>query len=289
MAIIDDLLDVAAAGDQVSHLWVNEVANRANTNTTNITANTTAINALNTLRDELKVTIGTGLSVNYTGGRLLLPNGNYVTIAPGVLTVPASSTVTVYVDAAGVVAQSVIVPPAAWCMARVTTDASAVTAIDVAPVRYLLDRPQKIVQAVKSSITNLNPDGISYGVPGWNPIENDGAVMNGGSGVITVPAGWRIRVEASVLLYSTAITSLDAKLALFNGVVEMKTLDWLRVPAPVAAPTVMMLQGFYETRADQNLGGVGGNASLTLQVLCRTGTSSTIQADNNTMIQVWRI
>lgn len=288
MALIDELTDVAAAGDQVTHTWVNLVSNAATNNATNIAANTTAISQINTARNELLVTAGSGLSVNFNGGRLILPGGTYITVAPGSLTVPASSIVWVFVNSSGAVAQSTIVPPAAWELAKVTTDATAVTAIDVAPTRYLLDRPRLLVQAVKSTVTNLSADGISYGIPGWTASKNDGSVLNTGSGVITIPATWRVRVEASVLVYSSGVTSLEGKLALFNGTTEIKTLDWLRNPTPASSPSVMVLQGFYETRLDQNLGGVGGNATLTLQLLFRTGTSSTIQADNNTMWQVWR-
>lgn len=288
MAIIDDITDIPAAGDQVSHLWLLDVASKIQANQTNITANTTAINQINTARNELLVTAGTGLSVNFNGGRLILPNGSYITVAPASLAVPASSVVWVFVNSAGTVQHSTIVPPAAWEIARVTTDATAVTAIDVAPHRYLLDRPQKIVQAVKSTNTNLNPDGISYGIPGFNAPVNVGSVFNPSSGVLTIPATWRIRVEASVLVYSTGVTSLDGKLSLFNGTTEMKCLSWLRVPTPAQAPSVMMLQGFYETREDQDIGGVNGTASITLQLLFRTGTASFISADNNTTLQVWR-
>lgn len=287
MATIDDITDLANSGDTVSHLWVNDVGSKIQTNTTNITSLTTRTLNLETVRDEFKVTAAAGLSVNYLGGTVRLSNGTYAVIAPGTIPVPASATSFVFVNASGGVAVSTTRPVDGLELARVTTNATLVTEIVNTPIRQAFNRPQKIIEAVKSNTTNLNPDGVSYGIPGWTLIRNEGGVMNGGSGVITLPPSWRVRVEASVNVASSVSTVLSGKLSLFNGTTELKIIDALSVPTPIVAPSGMVLSGTYETREDQNLGG-SPNATLTLQLQFRQGTSAQILGDNNTMLQVWR-
>jgi hypothetical protein len=80
-------------------------------------------------RDELIVTAGTGLNVNYTGGRCLLPTGAIVTIGTGSLTLANNATNYVYVDATGVVRGGVILPQFYFLLATVTTVAGAISGL----------------------------------------------------------------------------------------------------------------------------------------------------------------
>jgi hypothetical protein len=286
MATIDDITDIGNSGDQVSHLWVNDVGSKISANISNINTLNTNVTTLQTLRDEFKVSLATGLTVSYLGGSVRLSSGTYAVVANGSIVLPASSTSFVFVNSLGVVATSTARPVDALEMAVVTTDATSVTNISPVPKREAFNRPQKLIEAVKNGVANLNPDGISYGIPGWTLIRNEGGIMNAGSGVITVPASWRIRAEATVNVSSPNATVLSGKLSLYNGGTELKILDGLSVPTPLVAPSGMILNGSYETREDQTLGGTG---TLTLQLQFRQGTAASIAGDNNTVLRLWRV
>lgn len=80
---------------------------------------------------ELKVTKGTGLTVNYTGGNPSLETGLKVTIAPGSVTVSDNTVNYVFVESStGVVKVSTIIPSRWFPMAAVTAVAGQITNID---------------------------------------------------------------------------------------------------------------------------------------------------------------
>lgn len=80
-------------------------------------------------RDEHKVTAAAGLNINYTGGGYTIDTGLKLTIAPGTLALPPSSVSYVFIDNAGTVGSSTIIP-SRWCvLAQVSTNANAVTAV----------------------------------------------------------------------------------------------------------------------------------------------------------------
>ena len=71
---------------------------------------------------------GTGLAVNYTGGNYR-NNGVLTAVAAGSITLPVSTTGTIYVGTGGVVAASASLPDGATPLYSFTTSASAVTSL----------------------------------------------------------------------------------------------------------------------------------------------------------------
>lgn len=83
---------------------------------------------VNSLKANLLVTAGSGLSINYAAGSALLGNV-FTSIAPGNRIVPASTTTIIYLSKAGSVIASNNVPVVRYLLAAVTTDTVSVTNI----------------------------------------------------------------------------------------------------------------------------------------------------------------
>lgn len=79
--------------------------------------------------NELKVTAGSGLNFSYTGGVVILENGNVATISPGALVATNNATNWVFVDTSGVVAVSTTEPTSKMILATVVTSAGAISAV----------------------------------------------------------------------------------------------------------------------------------------------------------------
>lgn len=71
---------------------------------------------------------GTGLIVNYTGGNYR-NNGTLTAVAAGAITLPASTTGTIYVSTAGVITATASIPDGATPLYSFVTSAGAVTAL----------------------------------------------------------------------------------------------------------------------------------------------------------------
>ncbi len=80
-------------------------------------------------RDELLVTAGSGLSVNYRGGRVLLPNGTIFTVGAGTLALADNTVNQIFVDATGVVRAGAVLPQFFFLLATVTTVAGAISGL----------------------------------------------------------------------------------------------------------------------------------------------------------------
>jgi hypothetical protein len=95
--------------------------------------------------NELRVTAGNGLTINYVGGTVILPDSTSQTINAGTLAVPNNSTVIVHVTTTGTIAAAVNPPVTRLDLARVTTVAGAVTTIsDLRPRFRILPRADAI-------------------------------------------------------------------------------------------------------------------------------------------------
>ncbi|MBW4677768.1 MAG: hypothetical protein KME52_28370 [Desmonostoc geniculatum HA4340-LM1] len=87
-------------------------------------------------RDTFKVTASTGLSIAYQGGSVTLPSGVILAIAPGTLSVTASTTNYVFINRTGSVQSSTTRPLFGIILAEITTSTNAVTGIVDARPRY---------------------------------------------------------------------------------------------------------------------------------------------------------
>lgn len=89
--------------------------------------------------DQLKATAGTGLSVNYTSGAVLI-NGAIATVSAAAISVPDDSTVILYVTTAGTVAQAIsaLVPVAAYRFAQVVSISGEIDTITDLRSRFAL-------------------------------------------------------------------------------------------------------------------------------------------------------
>lgn len=81
-------------------------------------------------RDTFKITAGTGLTINYQGGAVLLPSASsVVTVAPGTLSVPNNATSYIYLDSSGALATATSPPILSRVLAKVMTSAGAISSI----------------------------------------------------------------------------------------------------------------------------------------------------------------
>lgn len=97
-------------------------------------------------RDEFKVIPGTGLSVAYTGGRVLLPNNTYATVAPGTATLADNATNYLYLNPDGTVGVGTSLPLVGFPLAQITTAAGAISGAiaDLRPRHRILPRVNAI-------------------------------------------------------------------------------------------------------------------------------------------------
>lgn len=97
-------------------------------------------------RDALKVTAGTGLSANYTGGIVLLPNNTQAAIAPGIIALANDAVNYVFVTDAGAVASATALPLTCFPLAAITTVAGSISGAiaDLRPRYRVLPRQNAI-------------------------------------------------------------------------------------------------------------------------------------------------
>lgn len=287
MVLIDDLGDSANSGDQVSHLWVNAVSTTLTTHTTQIGGLQTSIGAINQKLGELIVTAGAGLTASFTGGVFLNSSGSYVTIAPGSIVVPANATTKIYVSEAGVISQGATVPPRALELATVVSNATDITSVSTAPRLKAGVEPVKIVEAYLNNQTDWQ-SGVKGGIAGWSAPVNQGGVLNVNSGLITLPAAARYRVEVSLaLLAQSTATNVRVGLSLYGGTNELKILDTIHT-ANVVGGEYMILNGFYETRTGNSLG-AGVVCRFELGVDYSSSSPLRLKPDENNAFTLWRL
>jgi microcystin-dependent protein len=128
-------------------------------------------------RNRIKVSVGTGLAVSYSGASILLADGSQVVLVAGSLTLPASSTVFVYVNSLGTLTYSTSLPSSCIPLAKVVTGAATITSIS--DLRYQSCeqvRPLSVADASGYDIgdikttARLNPS-VGY-------VRCDGAIYN---------------------------------------------------------------------------------------------------------------
>jgi hypothetical protein len=89
-------------------------------------------------RDELKITAGSGLNVNYVAGSVTTPLGTIVAIPAGSLSLPNNTTSFVFVNESGGVTSSTVYPTTGLVIARVVTVGGAVSSITDLRPRYVV-------------------------------------------------------------------------------------------------------------------------------------------------------
>lgn len=119
--------------------------------------------------DRVKVSPATGLQLAYTGADILLTNGTVFTLAPGVLNLPAISTVKVYINESGQVSSGSDFPNTCIPLAIVTTGPSEIT--NVQDLRYkVLEQmtPIRLPAAASPFIVGeIRPYAGYTAPPGW--------------------------------------------------------------------------------------------------------------------------
>lgn len=78
-------------------------------------------------RDALKVSAATGLTVTYQSGALVLPTGAIATISPGAVALASNAINYIFVNSAGQVVASTVLPVSALMLAKVTTVNNAIS------------------------------------------------------------------------------------------------------------------------------------------------------------------
>lgn len=178
-----------------------------------------------------------GFTANYTGGIVRLTSGTWAAIAPGSLSVPANATTFVW-SAGGSIAQGAAPPVTAAPLARITSNATRITAITLAPTREerataatLADvtnaQPQRLVTARRTTdSTNLPLDAY------WSPViwsiadDNVGNILNAAAGTITIAATIKLQLGVRLRLISADVnSSVAAKISVFIGASEQAVLQ----------------------------------------------------------------
>jgi microcystin-dependent protein len=91
--------------------------------------------------NRIKLTIGTGLTLNYSGAPILKSDGTLVTLAPGQVFLPDNSTTFIYIDSDGQVAQANTLPKECIPLGIAVTSSGAVT--------QLTDLRNQVIEQVK--------------------------------------------------------------------------------------------------------------------------------------------
>lgn len=232
MTTLTDITQNAADGDLVTGAWVNSL--RAKLNALDA-AIATASSQIGDLRSQLsqafRVTAISGLLVAYAGGTVKLSaSGIVVTVAPGQLTLPASSTSWIYLDATGTMVSSTTRPTIGLEVATVTTNATTVTAIVNFPIFVVQPNLNLDNYATIAYANSRAWEQVAYGrrttswiIPAAEtfytiPFETLQGVGLNTAGVFTAPAGTRSYVfHVQVRVDTTAVftSSLSVKISLF--------------------------------------------------------------------------
>ena len=155
-----------------------------------------------TYQQALQVTAGSGLIANYTAGIVTLLDGSLATIAAGTISLPANSTVYIYVDRAGTVQQSTIYPPAAYVLAKVTTGATTISSV--------VDYRSKIAQRVLPVGQSLRVFGGQGSQGNWNPAPGTYTISGDYYyGNVTIGSGVTINVAGYSKIYATGNVQID--------------------------------------------------------------------------------
>jgi len=124
-----------------------------------------------TFRDTLLVTAGTGLNANYTAGVVTLATGAQQAIAAGNVSLTASTTNWVFVNASGAVAVSTSVPLLGVVLASVVTTATVVSTVTDLRPRFEVKPIQESIKLIGGNggdgsfatgvVSTANPSGLT--------------------------------------------------------------------------------------------------------------------------------
>lgn len=282
MALIDDLNDVANSGDKVSHLWVNAVASKFTEVFNYIQDLLIRVSALEAKLTEISLTQGAGRIVNYSGGKILMPDGFDYTIAPGTVTVPdnATSLIGVALTYPPTIVAGTDRVPVIYKLGEAIAASNAITNLSLVPRQRFVSEPQTWLRATKSGTLTLTANGVSGGVAGWTEQIDFAAAFNNSSGVFTVPFTDYYEIKAKSVIISDTASSMKAKMWLAVGSTEIAILGEVSVVVPNNAFRVEF-NGWFE-------GSLTAGQNLTLQVQVDAGTNARILGDANTQIIVRR-
>lgn len=282
MALIDDLLDVANSNDKVSHLWVNSVNSKFAEFGNLIQDLLTRVTALENRLNEVQISDGGGRVVNYTGGKILMPDGYDYTIAPGSVTAPdnATSLVGVALTYPPTIIATVDRVPVVYKLGEVVTLNNDITLLSRTPFQRFTSEPQTWLRATKAGTLNLLSNGVSGGIAGWTEQIDFAAAFNNTSGVFTVPFTDYYEVKAKSVIISDVAPDLKAKMWLAVGGTEIALLGEISQVVPNNAFRVEF-NGWFE-------GQLIAGQQLTLQIQVDAGTNARVLGDNNTQLIIRR-
>lgn len=152
-------------------------------------------------RDELRCSAGSGLSVNFLGGIVFLPDGTQQVVSAGAIAAPNNATSTVYLTTAGAVAIDLAanLPVTRLDLAQIVTNAGAITSVsDRRPRFRVLPRIDAIrVLGGTGDQGDLTISGTTTLPDGEYWYRN---LTITSSGVLTIPASARIYCSGNVLI-----------------------------------------------------------------------------------------
>jgi microcystin-dependent protein len=91
--------------------------------------------------NRVKLTIGTGLAINYSGAPILKSDGTLITLSPGQIFLPNNTATFVYINSTGQVAQANVLPKECIPLGLVVTSSGAIT--------QLTDLRNQVIEQVK--------------------------------------------------------------------------------------------------------------------------------------------
>lgn len=240
------------------------------------------------LADSFKVSavaLNSNLQLNYTGGVMKVqPYGITAIVNAGTLTAPANGISWVYClnGAVAITPVQTDPPQAGFLMARITSGATAVTAVadHRSLYREQANWDKRILLARKSGTTNLTVGGVALGIPGWSTSINEGGQLNTGSGEFTLAQAMTdLRIDASCLIIADTPSTLTAKMSLYSGTTELKILSEISTVSSILANRIL-LTGWFETGKGEV---IPAGTKLTLQISLREGGSNCrIEGNRNT-------
>lgn len=124
--------------------------------------------------NRLRVSVQSGLTLNYLSGALLLSNGSLVSISPGTISVPDNTFNYIFVNSSGSVQSSTVLPNECFPLASAATSGGSVTT--------LTDLRNKIIDRVSPStipVQQLIPTGT--GMEFWGTVLPTGWLWADGS------------------------------------------------------------------------------------------------------------
>ena len=128
--------------------------------------------------DRIKLTVGSGLQLNYTGANILLSNGTRVAIADGSITLPNAAASFVYVNTSGAIASALTMPLEGIPLGYAVTAAGAVTSL-VDLREQVLEQVRPIALPIAASAFapgDIKPTFTTAAQAGW--LSCDGQSVN---------------------------------------------------------------------------------------------------------------